>query len=46
LEWTLEPSFRIVPAPEPTPPVQAIFTNCTELRAVYPDGVDRNHPAY
>ncbi|TYS48644.1 excalibur calcium-binding domain-containing protein [Bacillus infantis] len=22
------------------------FANCTELREVYPDGVDSNHPAY
>ena len=50
---TLEPSFRSLPIepqpePEPTPepPIVTGFANCTELRAVYPDGVSSSHPAY
>jgi len=34
------------PAPSPQPPVQTEFANCTDLRAVYPDGVNSSHPAY
>lgn len=49
VQWGSKP----VPTPQPTPkpaptpnPVQTNFANCTELRAVYPDGVSSSHPAY
>ena len=35
------------PEPEPEPePIETGFANCTELRKVYPNGVNRSHPAY
>lgn len=40
-----KPAPKPAPAPEPTPAPE-YFQNCTELRAVYPDGVPAGHPAY
>lgn len=34
------------PEPVPTTPVKESYTNCTELRKVYPNGVNSTHPAY
>lgn len=36
----------IIPTPEPIPSTQTKYKNCTELRKVYPNGVERGHPAY
>lgn len=51
--WGRQPVPAPAPQPEPQPvpqpapaPVQTNFANCTELRAVYPDGVSSSHPAY
>ncbi|MEG0259559.1 MAG: S-layer homology domain-containing protein [Lysinibacillus sp.] len=35
-----------VTKPDPKPPVTEYFKNCTELKKVYPDGVQVGHPAY
>jgi micrococcal nuclease len=43
------PAPKPKPAPKPAPapvPAPEYFQNCTELRAVYPDGVPAGHPAY
>lgn len=34
------------PTPEPTPSPKESYKNCTELRKVYPNGVQIGHPAY
>ncbi|WP_339212877.1 excalibur calcium-binding domain-containing protein [Solibacillus sp. FSL W8-0372] len=37
----------VVTTPTPTPtPTQTSFSNCTELKKVYPNGVSSSHPAY
>lgn len=46
-----KPAAKPLPKPAPKPaakpaPVQSQFKNCTALRMVYPNGVERGHPAY
>ncbi len=36
----------VKPEPTPQPPAKESYKNCTELRKVYPDGVQEGHPAY
>ncbi|GKV54217.1 hypothetical protein NCCP2222_01640 [Sporosarcina sp. NCCP-2222] len=41
-----KPAPKPVTKPSPAPVLQTNFKNCTELRKVYPGGVEIGHPAY
>jgi beta-lactamase superfamily II metal-dependent hydrolase len=45
---TTKPTPKPTPKPvtKPAPATQTNFKNCTELRTVYPGGVEKGHPAY